>query len=78
MTESAIPNQPSRQEELAYLNDLEKSFSQDPIITIHPKLYGASPFRMYWRNYHEMQIEYRKTFLKNFLLSIGLSWPVII
>ena len=78
MTEQAIPPEPNRKEELAYLKYLEKSWNQDPWLTIHPKLYGAGPFRLYWRNYRNMQMEYRKTFLKNFLLSVGVAWPVIL
>jgi hypothetical protein len=78
MTEEAIPPLPTREQEIAYLDHMEKSFLEDPILTIHPKLYGASPFRLYWRYYHEMQMEYRKTFLKNFLISAGLAWPLVI
>ena len=78
MSEDAIPAEPTREQEIAYLDFLQKSFSEDPFITIHPKLYGASPFRLYWRNYHEMQLEYRKTFLKNFIMSAVLCWPLVI
>jgi hypothetical protein len=78
MKEDTIPPEPTREQELSYLDYLQKSFSEDPFITIHPKLYGASPFRLYWRYYHEMQLEYRKTFLKNFMLSVGIAWPLIV
>jgi len=78
MTEDAIPPEPTREQELNYLDWLEKSFSEDPIVTLHPKMYSAGPFRLHYRYRKETQKEYRKTFLKNFLLSVGLTWPLII
>lgn len=78
VTEDAIPPEPTRQEELAYLDSLEKSLLKDPWITLHPKKYMASPYRLAYVNYREMQLEYRKTFLKNFALSVLLSWPLTI
>ena len=78
MTDEAIPPEPTRQQEIQYLDYLQKSFSEDPFITIHPKLYGASPYRHYFRYYQEMQFEYRKTFIKNMMCSIVVSWPLII
>lgn len=78
MTEEAIPPEPNREEELQYLNWLEKSFSEDPFITLHPKRYAASPYRLYYKYRVQMKKEYRKTFVKNFLLSIGITWPIII
>jgi hypothetical protein len=78
MKEEAIPPLPTREEELSYLDNLEKSFYKDPWITLHPKKYAASPYRMSYIHYREMQMEYRKTFVKNFIVSVFLSWPAII
>jgi hypothetical protein len=78
MSEDAIPPEPSREEELKYLNWLEKSFSEDPFITLHPKRYSAGPFRLYYKYRVQMKKEYRKTFFKNFVMSVGLTWPLII
>jgi hypothetical protein len=78
MTVEALPPVPTREQELKYLDWLQKSFSEDRIFTRHPKLYGASPFRLHFRNYVETKREYLKTFLKNFVASIALSWPLII
>lgn len=78
MTTEAIPPLPNREQELNYLKWLEKSFSEDPFVTLHPKLYQAGPFRLYYRYWKEMLGEYKKTFLKNFVLTVGLTWPLII
>jgi hypothetical protein len=78
MTEDAVPPEPNREEELQYLNWLEKSFSEDPFITLHPKRYSAGPFRLYYKYRVQLKKEYKKTFLKNFLLSLGITWPLII
>jgi hypothetical protein len=78
MTTEATPPLPTRQDELNYLDWLEKSFSEDKVLTIHPKLYAASPYRNYFRYWKELHKEYRKTFALNFLASVVLSWPLII
>lgn len=78
MSESAIPPEPTRDQEISYLNHLVKSFSSDPFITFHPKMYQASPYRLWYKNAFEYKHEYRKTFLKNFLFTDFLLWPLII
>ncbi len=78
MTTEAVPALPTREQEINYLNWLEKSFSQDPWITLHPKLYQPSPYRYNFRYYVEAKSEYRKTFLKNFAASVVLAWPLVI
>lgn len=78
MNEPEIPREPTREEEISYLNYLNKSFASDPWIAIHPKMYQASPYRLWYKNVFKYKKEYRKTFLKNFLYSILLSWPLII
>lgn len=78
MTTESIPPLPSREQEINYLKWLEKSFSEDPIVTLHPKFYEASPYRMAYRYRVEARSEYRRTFMKNFAVSIALSWPLII
>lgn len=78
MSESAIPQEPTREEEISYLNYLSDSFSSDPWFTIHPKIYQASPHRLWIKNMVEYRKEYRKTFFKNFILSGGITWPLIL
>jgi hypothetical protein len=78
VSEEAIPPLPSRAEELAYLDFLEKSIGEDPIITLRPKRYSAGPMRLRWRAMTEIRHEYRKTFLKNFFTSVVLTLPLSI
>jgi len=78
MSESAIPPEPTREQEISYLKYLEKSFSKDPWVTIHPKMYQASPYRLWYKNVFAYKKEYRKTFMKNFVLTDVLAWPIII
>ena len=78
MKEDAIPPLPTREEELAYLKDLEKSIATDPIITRRPKRYSAGPLRLRWKAMVELRSEYRKTFFKNFVISGVLLLPVTI
>lgn len=74
----AAPPLPSRAEELAYLDFLEKSIGEDPIITLRPKRYSAGPLRLRWRALTEIRHEYRKTFLKNFFSGCILALPLSI
>jgi hypothetical protein len=77
-TEDEIPAEPTREEEIAYLKYLSESFATDPWFTIHPKMYQASPHRLWYKNMVEYKHQYRKTFLKNFLFSVGLSTPLVL
>jgi hypothetical protein len=78
METEKIPAEPTREQELAYLKWLENSFKTDKIVTLHPKHYGASPWRLQFKNFQEMRSEYKKTFIKNFFLVNILSWPVLL
>lgn len=78
MKEEKIPPLPTREQELEYLDFLEKSIDTDPWITIHPKQYMAGPHRLRYKKRIEMRKEYYKTYAKNFLISVTLSWPLII
>ena len=78
MSEEKIPALPTRQQEKDYLHWLEGSFATDPFLTLHPKLYSAGPHRMHFKYSQEMKKEKYKTFLKNFVVSAVLSWPLII
>ncbi|MFM7857630.1 MAG: hypothetical protein ACKO96_38345 [Flammeovirgaceae bacterium] len=78
ITEDAVPPLPSRAEELDYLNFLEKSIGEDPIITLRPKRYSAGPLRLRWKAMTEIRHEYRKTFLKNFFTSCIIVLPLSI
>lgn len=77
MKEEKIPPVPTREQELEYLDFLEKSIDSDPWITIHPKQYMAGPHRLRYKKRIEMRKEYYKTYAKNFLISVTLSWPLI-
>lgn len=74
-TEDAIPAEPTRAEEIAYLKYLSNSFASDPWITIHPKMYQPSPHRLWYKNIVEYKYQYRKTFLKNFFYSMIMALP---
>jgi len=78
MKKDEIPPLPTRQQELDYLKYLEKSISTDPWFVLRTKKYMASPWRLYWKKNIEMRKEYRKTFFKNFLISVVLSYPLVI
>lgn len=78
MTEEAIPAEPTRKQELDYLKWFAGSIAKDPIFTVHPRLHGPSPKRLYYKHGLELKKEYRKTFLKNFILSGLLAWPLTI
>ncbi len=73
----AVPPLPTREQELAYLKWLEKSFGTDKNITLHPKFYGASPFRLQFKNHQEYKSEYYKTFLMNFIWANVIFAPAI-
>ena len=78
MTEEAIAPLPTRQQELEYLDFLEKSISTDPIFTIRPNRYSAGPKRLRWKAMTEMRHEYRKTFFLNFCQNSILLLPLTI
>jgi hypothetical protein len=78
MLTEKIPSEPTREQELDYLNWLEKSFSEDPWVAFHPKLYQPGPHRLMTKTVFGYRKEYRKTFYKNFLLSVFLGWPLIV
>ena len=78
MKEDALPPIPTRDEELAYLKDLEASIGTDPIITRHPKKFSAGPHRLRWKQMTELRREYRKSILKNFCISSILLLPITI
>jgi hypothetical protein len=78
METEEIPPEPTREQELAYLKWLENSFKTDKIVTLHPKHYGASPFRLTFKYSQERRWEYKKTFVRNFFLVNVLSWPLLL
>lgn len=77
-SEDAIPAEPTREQEISYLKYLSESFASDPWFTIHPKIYAASPHRLWYKNMVEYRYQYRKTFTLNFLLSCFLTSPIVI
>lgn len=78
VSEDAIPPEPTREEEISYLKYLTESFASDPWFTIHPKIYQASPHRLWYKNMVEYKYQYRKNFLKNFIGSCLISSPLVI
>ena len=78
MEKDVIPALPTREQELAYLKWLERSFGTDKNITLHPKHYGASPFRLQFKNFQAYKSEYYKTFFLNFVWANIIFSPVII
>ena len=76
MLEEDIPPVPTRQQELEYLDWFEKSISTDKWLTWHPRFSSAGPKRLRYKAKMEMKHEYRKTFLKNFILTASLAVPL--
>ena len=65
-------------ERIAYLKDLENSIASDPWVTIHPRRYMAGPHRIAYKNSQRLKKEYYKSFFINGLLSITMSFPLIL
>lgn len=78
MSTEKVPELPTREEEKSYMKWLLESFSSDPWLTVHPKLYSAGPHRLYFKYWVDMKKEYRRTFWKNFIVSTVACWPLII
>ena len=77
-SEHKIPAEPTRAEEISHLKHLVNSFASDPWLTIHPKLYQPSPYRMWYKAMFEYKHQYRMNFMKNFVMSAFLSSPLVI
>lgn len=78
MKTDAIPDLPTREQELNYMKYLERSIASDPWFSIRGKKYMANPWRLANKKRIEMKKEYRSAFYKNMLISAVLSWPLII
>ena len=78
MTIEEIPPLPTREQEKEYMKWLKNSILEDPIVTWRYRCYMAGPNRYYWKNMIKMRKEYRKNLLKNFIISVVVSWPLII
>lgn len=76
MKEDEIPPLPTREQELQYLDFLEKSIAEDKFFTIHPRLYSAGPNRLRFKAMKEMRHEYRMVFLKNMITSALILLPI--
>lgn len=77
MLEDKIPTEPTREQEVEYLKWLEKSTREDPWLTLHPKLYANSPYRLEWKTKVAYRKEYRRKFYQNAILASFLCWPLI-
>ena len=74
--EADVPQVPTREMELEYLDFLQKSFTKDPWATYRFRKYMASPKRIPWSNYRELKLEARKIWYGNMLLASLLFYPV--
>ena len=72
------PELPTREKELQYLKDFESSLLTDPWVTLHPRLYLASPYRLYWKQRTALKNEYYKTFLLNGIFCSLVGFPVVL
>lgn len=77
MTYDEVPPLPTREQEIDYMQFLEKSILTDPWITLRPKKHMAGPWRLRWKRKFEQRREYYKTFLKNFFATAVLATPLI-
>ena len=78
MKTEQVPELPTREKELEYLKDFEKSLQTDPWITLHPRLFLCSPYRLYWKNRTSMKNEYYKTFIANGIITMLYASPLIL
>lgn len=76
--EPAIPREPTRAEEVAYLDWLENQFLHDK--WIHPKTHKlmAGPKRWPFKNYQELKKQYNVTFIVHFGLGCLITYPFAI
>lgn len=76
--EEATPPLPSREEEIEYLDKLEKEFGQDPWLTINLRKTMNGPKRIPFKNINELRKEYYFTYALNGSLGIILGWPLAV
>ena len=53
--EDAIPREPTRDEELAYIEWLRKEFRSDPWFSLRFRKYTPNPKRWAWKNAREIK-----------------------
>lgn len=70
------PREPTRDDELEYMEWLEKEFRNDPWFTPRFRKYMAGPKRWPWKNQREIKHQYQYTWLFNFLIGATLTWPL--
>lgn len=76
--EKAIPPLPTRQQELDYLEELEKDFRSDPWLHNRFRKLQAGPFRIPYKKTRELVEQQRMVKLLNFLLGAILVSPLAI
>ena len=69
------PSDPTRDDELEYMDWLEKEFRNDKWFTPKYKRYMASPKRWPWKNHAQNANQYRFTFTMHTILGGLLTWP---
>jgi len=77
MKTDKLPPLPTREQELKYLEKLETSLGTDPWLTIHPRKYMATPYRLMFKNKISYRNEYYKTFALNGIASFIIASPLI-
>ncbi|CDW76650.1 UNKNOWN [Stylonychia lemnae] len=68
--------EPTREEEIQYLDWLESEFASDPWITHRFRKYTASPKRWAWKNAMEQKRDYQSQMFTNYIFGFLLTWPL--
>ena len=77
MQTEEMPSLPTREQELAYMKNLEKSILTDKWLTIHPQKSMPSPYRLGYKNYQKFKNEYYKNFILNGAITTFILLPFI-
>ena len=76
--EPRIPDLPSREDELEYMQWLQDDIKSDPWLTPRFKKYMANPKRVPFKNMAQLKSEYRREFGWNFAFGALLGWPLAV
>ena len=72
--EDVVPELPTREKELAYLEWLENDIREDPIFA--KRYYKAGPMRIPFKNYFAMRQRYAISWWAHFAMGIFFTWPL--
>lgn len=76
--EPALPPIPTREQELKYLDELEKDFKNDRWTSVHFRSMQAGPQRRPFKRFEMLRNQYRFKFFKDVLIGAILVSPIAI